>query len=72
VDRVPVAHQSEDQQGECDQQQPGRFRRVHRMPVMLVRRFILWGLGGHADIVAPRANQDSEGLKSEVRGLFQC
>ena len=51
MDLAPVAHQSENQQHERDQQQPGGFRRVDRMAVMLA--IVLGGIVRHANIVAP-------------------
>jgi hypothetical protein len=52
MDLAPVAHQRKNQQHERDQQQPGSFRRVDRVAVMMlviVRGRII----RHANIVAP-------------------
>lgn len=38
---VPVADEREHQKKERDQQQPRGFRRIHRVPVMLVLGMIL-------------------------------
>ena len=46
MDVVPVAYQGQDQQEKCDHQQPGRFRRIHGMPMVLVRRIVWDGHGG--------------------------
>jgi hypothetical protein len=48
---VPVSNQSEDEQHKRDQQQTRGFRRVNRMPVVLVLRVVLCRRG-HAVIVA--------------------
>ena len=49
---MPVAKQRKHQQQKCDQQQSGSFRRVNRVPPMLV---IVLGIGsGHGHIVRRR------------------
>jgi hypothetical protein len=50
VDLVPVANQREDEQHKRDQQQPGSFRGVDGMAVMLV--IVLGSTIRHASIVA--------------------
>jgi hypothetical protein len=50
---VPVADEREHQEKKRDQQQPRGFRRIHRLPVMLLLRMIVLIWGGHAAIVAP-------------------
>lgn len=76
MDVVPVANQGENQQNERNQQQPGGLRRIDRVPMVLVRRFVLWLWSGHAPIVAPKEECDSkqkseaDSPKSEVRGLM--
>jgi cholera toxin transcriptional activator len=50
---VPVADEREHQEKKRDQQQPRGFRRIHRVPVMLLLRMIVLIWGGHAAIVAP-------------------
>jgi hypothetical protein len=48
---VPVTNKGENQQHKCDQQQARGFRRINRMPVVLVLGVVLCGRG-HAAIVA--------------------
>ena len=50
---VPEADEGEHQKKKRDQQQPRGFRRIHRVPVMLLLRMILLIWGGHVAIVAP-------------------
>jgi len=53
VNLVPVADKREHQQEKRDQKQPCGFRRIHRVPVVLLIGMILRIWGGHAAIVAP-------------------
>jgi len=62
---VPVADKREHQKKKRDQQKPRGFRRIHRVPVMLLIRMILRVWGGHAAIVAPELNQTASLLKQE-------
>jgi hypothetical protein len=55
VDLVPVANQRENEQHKRDQQQPGSFRGVDRVAVMLV--IVLGSTIRHASIVALGAMQ---------------
>ncbi len=66
---VPVADHGEDQEDKCNQQQSGRLRRVHGMPVMPVVGIIVSIGGGHEVIVAPAQRRSSP--RNEVFG-FGC
>ena len=59
---VPVADESKHQKKKSDQQQPRGFRRIHRMPVVLLLRVIVLLWGGHAAIVAPWQHQTANAL----------
>jgi len=54
VDVVPIANQGQNEQKKSNEQQPGGFRRVHRVPVVLLRRVVLAFGCGHGGIVALR------------------
>ena len=66
MDVVPVPNHREDQQQKRDQQQPGCFRRVDRVPVMLVRRIVRRLRGGHGNIVALGLGLGSEVLGTQI------
>lgn len=53
MDIVPVANQRQDQQQKGDEQQPGRFRGVDRVAVLLRGSVVLASGVGHEVIVAP-------------------
>ena len=50
---VPVTDEGEHQKKKRDQQQSRGFRRIHRVPVVLLIGMILRIWGGHGAIVAP-------------------
>lgn len=56
---VPVSDEREHQKKKRDQQQPRGFRRIHRVPVMLLFGMMVRILGGHAAIVAPGVKQSA-------------
>jgi hypothetical protein len=53
MDLMPVPNQSEHKQDKGNQEQPGGFRGIHRMPMVTMLGFLfgLWRL--HAPIVSP-------------------
>jgi hypothetical protein len=53
VNDVPVANQYEDKQKNGDEQQAGGFRRINRVPLMLMGRIVLALSVRHEDIVRP-------------------
>jgi len=57
---MPVADDREDQQQESDQQQPGGFRRIHGMLMLLVS-VVGFERSNHADIVALSLDPRSSG-----------
>ena len=66
MDVVPVADHGERQQEKCDQQQPRRFRGIHRMAMLLLRSFVRHLRGAHAHIVAPRESGRRPDTRSPV------
>lgn len=62
---VPVADEGEHQKKGRDQQQPRGFRRIHRVPMVLLLRRILRIWGGHAAIVAPQLREAATPLLAQ-------
>jgi hypothetical protein len=54
VNGVPIAHESDSEYQECDQQQARSLSGIDRVPLMLAGRRMVWPPGyGHTYIVAP-------------------
>lgn len=53
MDLMPVPDQSEHQQHKGNQEQPSRFRGIHRMAMVTMLGFLFGLLWQHAPIVSP-------------------
>lgn len=57
MDLMPVPDQSEHKQHKSNQEQPGGFRGIHRVAMVMMLGFVVGMWSGHADIVDAWAGQ---------------